>query len=185
MMALEADRLSFSYGEAPVLSCASFGLPQGGFAALIGPNRRREKHAVKTAAGGALPQQRRRAAAGPGYGPVSELEKAGLCAPGRAGPPYRFSRLRGGGRSGQPVRGDRPVPLPEAGAPGAGAAGPGIGGNGRLWAPADWSPVRRAAPAGVAGQGSDLPPGGHAAGRAHLRHGPAKRGGTFTACWPG
>lgn len=32
MMALEADRLSFSYGEAPVLSCASFGLPQGGFA---------------------------------------------------------------------------------------------------------------------------------------------------------
>ena len=37
-MALEADRLSFSYGEAPVLSCASFGLPQGGFAALIGPN---------------------------------------------------------------------------------------------------------------------------------------------------
>ena len=38
MMALEADRLSFSYGEAPVLSCASFGLPQGGFAALIGPN---------------------------------------------------------------------------------------------------------------------------------------------------
>ena len=38
MMALEADRLSFSYGEMPVLSCASFGLPQGGFAALIGPN---------------------------------------------------------------------------------------------------------------------------------------------------
>ena len=38
MMALEADRLSFSYGEVPVLSCASFGLPQGGFAALIGPN---------------------------------------------------------------------------------------------------------------------------------------------------
>ena len=38
MMALEADRLSFSYGEAPVLSCASFGLPQGGFATLIGPN---------------------------------------------------------------------------------------------------------------------------------------------------
>ena len=38
MMALEADRLSFYYGEAPVLSCASFGLPQGGFAALIGPN---------------------------------------------------------------------------------------------------------------------------------------------------
>ena len=37
-MALEADRLSFSYGEVPVLSCASFGLPQGGFAALIGPN---------------------------------------------------------------------------------------------------------------------------------------------------
>ena len=28
MMALEADRLSFSYGEAPVLSCASFGLAQ-------------------------------------------------------------------------------------------------------------------------------------------------------------
>ena len=37
-MALEADRLSFSYGEVPVLSCASFWLPQGGFAALIGPN---------------------------------------------------------------------------------------------------------------------------------------------------
>ena len=40
-MALEADRLSFSYGEAPVLSCASFGLPPGGFAALIGQDTSR------------------------------------------------------------------------------------------------------------------------------------------------
>lgn len=28
MMALEADRLSFSYGEVPVLSCASLGCPR-------------------------------------------------------------------------------------------------------------------------------------------------------------
>lgn len=37
MMALKQTGF-LSYGEAPVLSCASFGLPQGGFAALIGPN---------------------------------------------------------------------------------------------------------------------------------------------------
>ncbi len=38
MNMLEANGLSFSYGEVPVLSNLSFTLPQGGFAALIGSN---------------------------------------------------------------------------------------------------------------------------------------------------
>ena len=184
MMALEADRLSFSYGEVPVLSCASFGLPQGGFAGPYWPKRRREKHAVKTAAGGALPQQRRRAAAGPGYGPVSELEKAGLCAPGRAGPPYRFSRLRGGGRSGQPVRDIGLFRFPRQ---------------------EHRERVRQALElVGMAGYGRRLigalsggqrqrvllaraliPPGGHAAGLSPPPAWTCKAGRTFTACWPG
>ena len=185
MMALEADRLSFSYGEVPVLSCASFGLPQGGFAALIGPNGAGKSTLLKLLLGELSPSSGAVRLLGQdtarfrnwrrlGYVPQDGLAR-------HTDFPASVEEVVLANLSG----GDRPAPLPEAGAPGAGAAGPGIGGNGRLWAPADWSPVRRAAPAGVAGQGSDLPPGGHAAGRAHLRHGTCKAGRTFTACWPG
>lgn len=38
MNMLEAENLTFSYGEIPVLSNLSFSLPKGGFAALIGSN---------------------------------------------------------------------------------------------------------------------------------------------------
>lgn len=83
MMALEADRLSFSYGEVPVLLLRLLWAAPGGFAALIGPNGAGKSTLLKLLLGELSPSQRRRAAAGPGYGPVSKLEKAGLCAPGR------------------------------------------------------------------------------------------------------
>lgn len=55
MDVLGTEQLSFSYGEVPVLSHITFGLPQGGFAALIGSNGAGKSTLLKLLLGELLP----------------------------------------------------------------------------------------------------------------------------------